>query len=92
MRPQRRERRTPFGADSGENLIEPVAVRAAAERLRGLNNVRDCNVGPDELESNSFDLVYSTNMLAQLDEMDRCRYVKDASAASSGWTPVQRQY
>src|SRR5258708_9174695 len=53
----------------------------APERLRGVSNVRLVRlqrVGLDQLESNSFDLVYSTNMLAHLDEMDRWRYVKDA--------------
>ncbi len=64
------------GADVSANMLA-----TAAERLRGLNNVRLVRlqrVGLDQLESNSFDLVYSTNMLAHLDEMDRWRYVKDA--------------
>ena len=64
------------GADISANMLA-----TAAERLRGVNNVRLVKlqqVGLDQLESNSFDLVYSTNMLAHLDEMDRWRYVKDA--------------
>lgn len=64
------------GADISENMLA-----YASERLRELNNVRlvklSC-VGLDELVSNSFDLVYSTNVFAHLDEMDRWRYVKDA--------------
>jgi len=64
------------GADMSANMLA-----TAAERLRGIQNVRLVKlqqVGLDALESNSFDLVYSTNMLAHLDEMDRWRYVKDA--------------
>jgi ubiquinone/menaquinone biosynthesis C-methylase UbiE len=64
------------GADMSANMLA-----TAADRLRGINNVRLVKlqqVGLDQLESNSFDLVYSTNMLAHLDEMDRWRYVKDA--------------
>lgn len=64
------------GADLSANMLA-----AAAERLCGLNNVRLVKlqqVGLDQLESSSFDLIYSTNMLAHLDDMDRWRYVKDA--------------
>jgi SAM-dependent methyltransferase len=64
------------GADLSANMLA-----TAAERLHGLNNVRLIKlhqVGLDQLESSSFDLIYSTNMLAHLDEMDRWRYVKDA--------------
>jgi SAM-dependent methyltransferase len=64
------------GADLSANMLA-----TAAERLRGVNNVRLVKlqqVGLDQVESNSFDLVYSTNMLAHLDEMDRWRYVRDA--------------
>jgi SAM-dependent methyltransferase len=67
------------GADASANMLA-----TAAERLRGMNNVRLVKlqqVGLDQMESNSFDLVYSTNMLAHLDEMDRWRYVKDAFRA-----------
>jgi ubiquinone/menaquinone biosynthesis C-methylase UbiE len=56
-------------------------LATAAERLQGMNNtrlVRLQQIGLDQLETNSFDLTYSTNMLAHLDEMDRWRYVKDA--------------
>ena len=64
------------GADVSANMLA-----TAAERLQGMNNTRLVKLqstGLDQLESNSFDLAYSTNMLAHLDEMDRWRYVKDA--------------
>ena len=64
------------GVDMSANMLT-----CAAERLQGLNNVRLVKlqqIGLDPLERNSFDLVYSTNMLAHLDEMDRWRYVQDA--------------
>jgi len=64
------------GADLSANMLA-----IAAQRLEGVSNVRLVKlqqVGLDQLENNSFDLVYSTNMLAHLDEMDRWRYVKDA--------------
>ncbi len=64
------------GVDISANMLA-----CAAERLQGISNVRLVKlskVGLDEFEGNSFDLVYSTNMLAHLDEMDRWRYVKDA--------------
>jgi SAM-dependent methyltransferase len=68
--------RTWTGTDVSANMLA-----TAAERLQGMNNtrlVRLQQIGLDQLESNSFDLTYSTNMLAHLDEMDRWRYVKDA--------------
>lgn len=64
------------GADISANMLA-----TAAERLRGTSNTRLIKlqgIGLDELESNSFDLVYLTNMLSHLDEMDRWRYAKDA--------------
>lgn len=64
------------GADMSANMLA-----VAAERLQGISNIRLVKlqqVGLDQLESNSFDLVYSTNMLDHLDGMDRWRYVKDA--------------
>jgi ubiquinone/menaquinone biosynthesis C-methylase UbiE len=64
------------GADMSVNMLT-----CAADRLRGVSNVRLVKlrqVGLDELDSDSFDLVYSTDMLAHLDEMDRWRYVEDA--------------
>ena len=64
------------GADMSANMLA-----TAAKRLRGVTNVRLVKlqqVGLDQLESNSFDLVYSTNMLDHLDGMDRWRYVQDA--------------
>jgi SAM-dependent methyltransferase len=68
--------RTWTGADLSSNMLA-----TAAERSRELHNIRLVKlqqVGLDELESDSFDLVYSTNMLPHLDQMDRWRYVKDA--------------
>ena len=64
------------GADLSVNMLA-----IAAKRLEGVSNTRLVKlhqVGLDQLEGDSFDLVYSTNMLAHLDEMDRWRYVKDA--------------
>jgi ubiquinone/menaquinone biosynthesis C-methylase UbiE len=64
------------GTDISANMLA-----TAAERLRGTDNTRLIKlqgVGLDELESNSFDLVYLTNMLSHLDQMDRWRYAKDA--------------
>ena len=57
------------GADISSNMLA-----VAADRLRGLNNVRLVQlhtIGLDELAANSFSLVYCTNVLAHLDEMDR---------------------
>jgi len=68
--------RTWTGADVSGNMFT-----YASERLHELRNIRlvklSC-VGLGELVSNSYDLVYSTNVLAHLDEMDRWRYLKDA--------------
>jgi ubiquinone/menaquinone biosynthesis C-methylase UbiE len=64
------------GADISANMLA-----AAGQRLQGVTNVRLVklrHVGLDELERNSFDLVYSTNMLDHLDGMDRWCYVQDA--------------
>jgi ubiquinone/menaquinone biosynthesis C-methylase UbiE len=64
------------GADLSANMLA-----TAGERLKGVRNihlVKLQQIGLDEFEGNSFDLVYSTNMLAHLDGMDRWRYVKDA--------------
>lgn len=68
--------RTWTGTDMSANMLS-----FASERLQDRTNVRLVQlrqVGLNELESNSFDLVYSTNMFAHLDEMDRWRYVADA--------------
>jgi ubiquinone/menaquinone biosynthesis C-methylase UbiE len=61
--------------------ISPNMLAVAGDRLRGLSNVRLVllhTVGLGELAANSFDLVYCTNVLAHLDEMDRWRYVQEA--------------
>jgi ubiquinone/menaquinone biosynthesis C-methylase UbiE len=68
--------RTWTGADVSGNMLA-----CASERLRKLNNVRLVKllgVGLDELASDSLDVVYSTNIFAHLDEVDRWRYVEDA--------------
>lgn len=52
----------------------------AAQRLRGITNARLVqlrDVGLSEFDDASFDVVYATNMLAHLDEMDRWRYVQE---------------
>jgi ubiquinone/menaquinone biosynthesis C-methylase UbiE len=64
------------GADISENMLA-----VARGRLRGLRNVRLVRLsgaGLEELATNSFDLVYCTNVFAHLDEMDRWRYVLEA--------------
>ena len=53
----------------------------AADRLCGIGNTRLVkleSVGLPEFDSNSFDLVYFTNMLMHLDEMDRWLYLQEA--------------
>lgn len=64
------------GADISSNMLA-----YAAERLRGLRNARLVqlqNVGLGPFEGESFSLVYSVNVFAHLDEMDRWQYVKEA--------------
>ncbi len=59
------------GADLSAKMLA-----TAAERLQGVANTRLVKlqqVGLDQLGSDSFDLVYSTNMLAHLDQQDRWR-------------------
>jgi ubiquinone/menaquinone biosynthesis C-methylase UbiE len=63
------------GADISRNMLA-----CASERLRELNNIKLVRLQRaclDEFPSGSFDVVYSTNMFAHLDEMDRWRYVED---------------
>lgn len=64
------------GADMSINMLG-----YASERLRGSSNVRLVRlrrVGLFEFDNRSFDLVYFTNMLMHLDEMDRWHYAKEA--------------
>jgi ubiquinone/menaquinone biosynthesis C-methylase UbiE len=64
------------GADISANML-----RYAEERLRGVSNARLHQLdgkGLGGLEDNSFDVVYCTNTLAHLDELDRWRYVQEA--------------
>jgi len=64
------------GADISSNMLEH-----AAQRLRGVANAQLHHLHGDGLSGlgdNSFDVVYCTNTLAHLDELDRWRYVLDA--------------
>jgi SAM-dependent methyltransferase len=64
------------GADISANMLA-----YASARLEGLANTRLVHlksVGLDHFAESSFDVVYATNMLAHLDEMDRWRYVQEA--------------
>jgi ubiquinone/menaquinone biosynthesis C-methylase UbiE len=64
------------GADISANMLAH-----ASARLKNLENTRLIHlksIGLNDLEENSFDVVYATNMLAHLDEMDRWRYVQEA--------------
>jgi len=63
------------GVDMSANMLA-----CASGRLRDLKNVRLVRMlacGLAEFASGSFDVVYSTNMFAHLDEMDRWRYVEE---------------
>jgi ubiquinone/menaquinone biosynthesis C-methylase UbiE len=64
------------GADISANMLAH-----ASARLKHLENTRLLHlksVGLDDVQENSFDVVYATNMLAHLDEIDRWRYVHEA--------------
>jgi ubiquinone/menaquinone biosynthesis C-methylase UbiE len=64
------------GADVSANMLTH-----AAPRLEGLPNVRLVQLHTVELaefENSSFDVVYFTNMLIHLDEMDRWQYAQEA--------------
>jgi ubiquinone/menaquinone biosynthesis C-methylase UbiE len=53
----------------------------AEERLIGIDNIRLVPLrlgGLHEFKAGSFDVVYATNMLGHLDEIDRWRYVEEA--------------
>jgi ubiquinone/menaquinone biosynthesis C-methylase UbiE len=63
------------GADISANMLAH-----ASDRLRGVDNVRLLqlhDIGLAELSSGSFHVVYVTNMLLHLDEIDRWRYVQE---------------
>jgi ubiquinone/menaquinone biosynthesis C-methylase UbiE len=64
------------GADISANMLGHASIRLRA--LRNVNLVRLHSVGLSEFEENSFDVVYFTNMLMHLDEMDRWQYVEEA--------------
>jgi ubiquinone/menaquinone biosynthesis C-methylase UbiE len=64
------------GADISANMLTH-----AASRLEGLPNIRLVHldaVALSEFDSSSFDVVYFTNMLYHLDEMDRWQYAQEA--------------
>jgi len=64
------------GADTSSNMLA-----YASDRLGSSGNVRLVQlhaVGLPEFEASSFDVVYMTNMLMHLDEMDRWYYVQEA--------------
>jgi SAM-dependent methyltransferase len=64
------------GADISSNMLG-----YAAQRLQGVKNVRLHQLdgkGLTGLADSSFDVVYCTNTLAHLDELDRWRYIQDA--------------
>lgn len=64
------------GSDISKNMLN-----YASERLVGIGNVRLQQLqgeGLSEFADSSFDVVYCTNMLAHLDEIDRWYYVQDA--------------
>jgi ubiquinone/menaquinone biosynthesis C-methylase UbiE len=64
------------GCDISSNMLS-----FAKERLQGILNTRLValrGVGLSEFKTASFDVVFATNMLGHLDEMDRWRYVEEA--------------
>jgi ubiquinone/menaquinone biosynthesis C-methylase UbiE len=64
------------GADVSGNMLA-----CASKRLRELNNVKLVKLqgfGLEGFATNSFDVIYSTNVFAHLDEVDRWRYVEDS--------------
>jgi ubiquinone/menaquinone biosynthesis C-methylase UbiE len=64
------------GADISTNMLTH-----ASARLQSLPNTRLLllkSVGLEPFADNSVNVVYATNMLAHLDEMDRWRYVQEA--------------
>lgn len=68
--------RTWTGVDISANMLA-----WASDRMGGLGNARLVLLQADGLRNfaaNSFDVVYATNMLGHLDEMDRWRYVEEA--------------
>jgi SAM-dependent methyltransferase len=64
------------GCDISGNMLS-----FAKERLQGILNTRLVTLGGgglSEFKTGSFDVVFATNMLGHLDEMDRWRYVEEA--------------
>ncbi len=64
------------GCDISANMLS-----FAKERLQGILNTRLValrGAGLSEFKTASFDVVFATNMLGHLDEMDRWRYVEEA--------------
>ena len=72
------------GGDISSNML-----KHAAARLAGLCNIKLVHlsgVGLAEIKDESFDVVYSTNVFAHLDELDRWRYIEEGyRALRPGW-------
>jgi ubiquinone/menaquinone biosynthesis C-methylase UbiE len=64
------------GADISANMLAHAAARLESQKNIRLVQLKD--VGLDEFAADSFDVVYATNMLAHLDELDRWNYVQEA--------------
>jgi ubiquinone/menaquinone biosynthesis C-methylase UbiE len=61
--------------------ISPSMLAHATQRLQGVGNVKLHQLHGDGLAGlgdDSFDIVYCTNTLAHVDELDRWRYVQEA--------------
>ena len=77
------------GCDVSANMLS-----FAKERLQGILNTRLIalrGVGLSEFKTASFDVVFATNMLGHLDEMDRWRYVEEAFAKPGATVCVWRK-
>lgn len=61
--------------------VSTQMLKYAKERLKGIDNVRLVVLRGGDLREfvrESFEVVYATNMLGHLDEIDRWRYVEEA--------------
>jgi ubiquinone/menaquinone biosynthesis C-methylase UbiE len=71
----------PHGGSWTGAAISTNMLTHARKRLSALANVRLVHlsgIGLHEFEDSSFDVVYSTNVFAHLDEVERWRYVEEA--------------
>jgi len=64
------------GADISTNMLSHAQNRLSA--LANIRLVHLSSIGLVEFADSSFDVVYSTNVFAHLDEVDRWRYVEEA--------------